>query len=881
MRPPRLLGRTDELQRLLAALAARRAVVLAAPSGGGKSRLLDELGRAPGPLQPDASAPAPWLQRLPTRQDDAAEAFGAARRWLGACLPQATDLDDEARTLCHALAQSDDTQRIRIDSAYDRGRLQHAVARALRSGARAAGAGAIAVDDLQFADADSRGVLTRLHAADDALPLVLALRTGLDLDHLLDAWLDQLAAAKEIERIALAPLSNADCIGLLRSLGLPSLSGDAEQLLVEQSAGRPSRLLEAIKTAWPGDAAQFETRATATAALSLAQTVAQRYAGLASTTQRVLGVLAIAGDDLDPAALADAVQCDRSALDAALAEGEAVGVLAGAGIVHDSLREALVEVLPAAQLDWAHGALAAALMRRSDADPRRIARHLRTAGRDDEALPFLSRAARGALLATDAAQLWQDAATLHEAQGDNTLAFEAWFDAWRLRRLLPDNPEGEDRAAAGLARCATSPAAVYLAHVCAAEQLLSANRFEDALARVQDLPAPWEQPLGAGDTRHLSRAAPLLASIYHRAGRARDALARLESLAARIDGNDAAAVAATEAALGSMVLGAGLPARAVRHFDRAVEAARRQQDRSAEFRTRGTMTSALLRCGRFEDAWQCSAEAGRLAVGLGFEPGSRNEAELGAISLYLGRFSEALDLLQIAKGYFERRGQTSYTMIELIQGGIYLHLGRPELAQQVLASIVEDQLYPALRFAWHMQRAVTAIAAGLDPTPHWQGCERTRALSLGVELLRERIWRSTDAPPVQAIAQTRSVAQEAERLHHWHLVRSALTACAAAYLRLDDPVSAVAAGQEALASCPHCDLWTSWHVETWWVMHRALTALGRTEAAAESLRRAADWVETAAQTQVPPAFRDSFTQRVALNRAVREAARTALARSTD
>lgn len=128
--------------------------------------------------------------------------------------------------------------------------------------------------------------------------------------------------------------------------------------------------------------------------------------------------------------------------------------------------------------------------------------------------------------------------------------------------------------------------------------------------------------------------------------------------------------------------------------------------------------------------------------------------------------------------------------------------------------------------------------------------------------------------------EARAVAQEAERLHHWHLVRSALTACASAYLRVGDPASALAASQEALASCPHSDLWTSWHVETWWVMHRAMTAVGRHDGAREALRRAADWIDSNSQAHVPPEYRDSFTQRVAVNRAVRAQARVALTRST-
>lgn len=897
MRPPRLVGRALELRRLEAALASHRSVVVAAASGGGKSRLIDELARGPSPLPEPAGEPnalsvtttrcSTWLYKLATRQRDADQAYGATRRWLAQCLPHAHGIDDDARALCNALLQTNATQRMQIDSDYDRGRLERAVVRAMCAGVHAAGGAAIAIDDLQFADTNSLAVVllllseqenkTRTGSSPSALPLVIAVRNG--VDPVLDRWLDALIATQTIDRIELPPLSSADCVDLVRSLDLPALSADAERMLAEQSGGRPSILLEAVKTAWSGDAVNFQTRLTATAALMLAQTVTQRCGALDIATRRVLAVLAVSGDEMDAALLADAVDCGHATLEAALADGASVGVLADTSIVHDSLRDALLEQLPTEHVSWANAALAAALMRRCDADPRRIARHLRAAGDNARALPYLARAAQSALLATEANQLWQEVAALHEARGDVEDAFDAWFASWRLLRQLPVNAVSEDRAAAGLKRCAVRPAAVYLAQVCAAEQLLASNRFDDALSRVETLAPPWDGPLAPGDSRHLSRAAPLLASVYHRAGRSRDALGLLEQIAARVDRNDPAATAATDAALGSIVLGAGMPARALRHFNAAVDAARMGHDRSAEFRMRGTMSSALLRCGRFDDAWQCVAEAGRLGDGLGLELGSRGEADLGAISFYLGRFSEALGLLQTAKAYCDRRGLSSYTMVELIQGGLYLHLGRPELAMRMLASIVEDQLYPALRFAWHLERAVAASAAGVDPSAHWQGCERTRALSLGVELLRHRIVRCGVEAPDRAVQEARAVAQEAERLHHWHLVRSALTACASAYLRLGDPASALAASQESLASCPHCDLWTSWHVETWWVMHRAMTAVGRIEAASEALRRAADWIDATAQAHVPPEFRDSFTQRVAVNRAVRAAARTALARS--
>jgi len=861
LRPPILIARDEEVERILTLCRNGTVTLVRGPSGVGKSRLLAEV---------DVRMPLLVVPCLPT---DPAHSLTSARRWLASALGTgAVELDEDVRRQCNRLLSCGD-ELPPLLSGHERTHFEDSIARALLAIASHHGR-VLAIEDVQFGDRDSWKVLAALvqaatQNAGNASCLLLTLRS--DFVHEQDEVLNSAIRQGACQPVELLPLSARQTRQLLATLEIPRVTSDTVELLVEHCGGRPAMLLEAIKAAWHLDPREFDRKLQQHARRTLAESVALRVASLGEDARRLLWLAAMIGRSLDTELAIAVLGGDSVATEKAFVDVDAAGLGFRPGFAHDSIREAvLVSVDPKAVADLS--ARIADHLIAHNGDSLQISHHLLASARSIEAVPYLARAARQVVLSEHAASLLHRAASLLEDVGRRAEAFDHWFQLWRLARVTLQS-EIWNSASLALHRCATTPGLAFVAQICTAEQLLGDAKDEAAML-VLELPLDlWRSQADAIDGRSVSRAMPLIASVFHRNGRSTVALPLLEDMAVRVDRDDALLAAEVEAALGSTALGAGLAPRSVRHFAAAVRLARQAGEPSTEFRARGTMIPAFLRCGRFDDAWECASEGARIGEMLNHETGNRYEAERGAISYYLGRFAEALHFLDLAKVFCDNRGIASFTSVELIQSGVYLDLGRPELALRALNAIEVEELFPALRFAYYLQLGVTRIAAGLGTDECWSGCDRWREQSLAIELLRYRLIRAEHLEPAEAVESALAVAEEAERLHHWHVVRSAHTTCANARLREGDAHEAVRHAQAAFAASTHTDLWTCGHVDNWWVTHRALRTVGRMPAATEALRQAVDWLRRTADRHVPPVFRESFLQRHPVHRAILQKAR--------
>jgi hypothetical protein len=258
----------------------------------------------------------------------------------------------------------------------------------------------IVIDDMQWGDADSGLLLSRILAPPDAPPLLLigcyrsdeAERTP--LLRLLRDEASRLASCR-LARIEVAPLE--DEVG--RRLAARLLSDCVEDASPELAAS-----IAAESRGSPFFIAELARRAGHTGSLgghaSLAGLVEARVRELPDTARRLLEIVAIAGGPLSRAAALRAAGLG-GADDGALDVLRSASLLRMSGLraddvvetYHDRIRETVAAAVPSGTACAHHLALAEALAV-DDAPPAdRLAFHYREAGRRDEARVYALRAA--------------------------------------------------------------------------------------------------------------------------------------------------------------------------------------------------------------------------------------------------------------------------------------------------------------------------------------------------------------------------------------------------------------------------------------------------------------------------------------------------------
>ncbi len=364
----------------------------------------------------------------------------------------------------------------------------------------------LAVDDLQWGDADSAFVLADLLRPPDppALLLVGSFRSeDVKGSPCLPAFLGLVrqGAGLEGRELAVEPLALPEAGELARALlpeGDPAAEEHAEQV-ARQSGGYPYLVHVFV---------QLLRASRPLADLSLDAALWDRVCGLPEEARVMLEVVAVVGRPLDLELACRAAEV-RGEPRQALAPLRADRLLrSGSGehpaveAYHDRVRETVVAHLEPDVLRWHHRHVAEVLEEGGDCDPEELADHYDGAGDPARAGRYYARAAGQAAegLAFDrAAKLYRAALRLREASGEEERPLRV-----RLGDALAAGGRGAESAreyltaAAGAAR----PEALELQRK-AALQLLRSGHVDEGLATLRTvlaavglrMPGPWRAAL--------------------------------------------------------------------------------------------------------------------------------------------------------------------------------------------------------------------------------------------------------------------------------------------------------------------------------------------------------------------------------------------------
>ncbi|MBX3269426.1 MAG: serine/threonine-protein kinase PknK [Sandaracinaceae bacterium] len=355
-------------------------LVLSGPTGAGKSALLEDGVRA-------AEREGAVVLRARGRASERVAFSGideAIDALAGHLTPRLLDDPAVARARADAAALfpalgAPLAARTRLDAAA-------ALARLLGAVARAHAGVVLALDDLQWADADATWLLGQIALYEPAgVAIVATLRDDVDATAA-STW----ASSVERAHVQHVPPLDDDALVAIARRFAPTLDEPEVRARVAACAGRPllaeqlgRRLAhadEGAPTDWLGErVGALDGGDRALVALLAAE---DGWTGTGELAARVGWAAGAVEDRLG--ALAD---------DGLVRRAGPAGAGGRASLYHDSVRRAVEGALAAGERAHAHHVIAERLLAQPDADPLRVTQHLVRAGRASDALGLAERAA--------------------------------------------------------------------------------------------------------------------------------------------------------------------------------------------------------------------------------------------------------------------------------------------------------------------------------------------------------------------------------------------------------------------------------------------------------------------------------------------------------
>ena len=381
---PAFVGRQLELARAEAWLrdageARAAGLVVRGPAGIGKSAFCAQVARlareagwtvvAVDAARPDRpyAAIAAALEQLVARDASVLDAIGAPARSIVAML---TPLAAPAAALQGPLSR-------------------HQVIGALRRTLLAAADGGpvlLQVDDAHLIDGADADAVLHLAARGRPVRVVLAARP-LAAGSALGRGVARLTGAGQLAAIDLGPLADEDARSLIEHAA--ALKPVVVERILRLAEGNAFAALELARCAGPDGVPA-----------NVGEAVTARLCDVDPAAMPLLKSLALAGDELDPAAVLALSPADEARtfalLDAALDAGALVVSGTRYRFRHELVRQALLEQVPPHQRLKFHRD-AARRLARLDAPPALVAQHWLAGGSPAEATPWLLAAAREAL----------------------------------------------------------------------------------------------------------------------------------------------------------------------------------------------------------------------------------------------------------------------------------------------------------------------------------------------------------------------------------------------------------------------------------------------------------------------------------------------------
>jgi DNA-binding SARP family transcriptional activator len=855
LRPPRMIGRANELQAISLAWGSNRGFLLLGEAGLGKTRLLLELAAGtPGAVHVqarpgDAGVPyaslARALRALIERYPAAVEA--ASRAELARVLPEVGEAPEG----------STETQRPALQRALD------AVVRA----AGTQGVAALLVDDLHYADVASLEMLCTLDGEGAS-----GVRWGfasrvVEGGAAAEALLRRLVEARGLARIALSTLDEAQIAELIDSLGVTGHEGARlAPSLMRHTGGNPLFALETVKQMTLAGTRRDELPRPAT----VGQLIDNRLRQLSPRATGLARAAAVAGVDFS-VALAEAVT-GVNALELADAwqELESAQVLRGNGFAHDLVYEAALASVPEAIARHLHQSIARWLQAHAGV-PARIALHYTSAG-----LPALAaehwlasaRAAQAALRFVEATEAYERAA-LGFAEGRRVdLAFDAAY-AMRMASFEIDLVDRSNAALELLERFATTPVQRARAHNERAVTRLPrgdlAGTEQSALAGLRELGGANQPTLRAELRRNL-------AAVYAWRNETQAALNELQATQQDVERFGSAHQKFEFWHSLAVVLDhVDQTDEAERIHRSAIEAALEVRNLPGAAQSALNLAVTLHDAGRIEDALAaCERARGLLAA---VEAGSHSYSSLhlntGFILRALCDFSGALEHLTLAIEICRAQTPGWMPMVLAQRAQVFVHLGQFARAQRDLDAAVPDDKTPmTARCRW------TAVRGALLHRLGQRSLDDIDALIVlqpasGRRLPRWRLQRARleHVDDAEAVRSGLALLEEVRAAGRGGLAASVAALVAPRLVALGRADEGRALARSAMQQCKTLAPDDVYRGDVWWSCCSTLRADFDAE-----LSHIAIWLQDTARDRVPAEYRDSFLNRNPSNRELLRAA---------
>ncbi len=866
LRPPRLIGRTEEWARLQTAWAQGDAIIVIGEAGMGKTRLINDMVAA------QAAGPRAALQ-VSARPGDERVPYALLGRLLRGLLdihtaPLAAGIEAELAKLLPELPQRSKVNGSAVTQARFVGAIEVTLAQAVRAGLQA-----VVLDDLHFADAASLEITQ--HLSGTAGPRWVTAFRGAEIGDAAQALVESLTKSRRAEMLVLQPLRVAQVAELIDSLDIeaPDAIGLADALH-QRTGGNPLFLLEMLKALMQrGGAAQGMDGATNVRALAmlpalgnLGRLIERRIAQLSREAVGLARCAAIAGQDFCAALASQVMQTPAIALADAWNELEAAQVIRQEGFAHDLIHDAVLASVPQPISRHLHGEVAAWLAEHSG-EAARIAQHWQQAGRPERAGPaWLDAAQRCAARGRRAeqSQMLDHAALAFEQAGErggrssalllraevigqhsdleaalralDEAATAVVDDSGRLRLAViglsmrgfhgqDDHTLANGPAVLERAKRLERPEEALLAVVVVSGALCRSTRVTEALDLLTER-RPWVDAHAGADQRREYWNAVALALDY--GSRMREAMQAWETtrdwaqrsgsdLLCQVIGN----MAYTSAKMGDVHCAATL----------------------------GEQALALAQS--ISDGYDHQVLEQQLALGHHW----RNT----------GRYGEALRMLESAAAGFRQGGGmlTAHTA-DCFLAVAWVQLGQPARALLLTSgeSPAPTQRFEARRLAFRALALQACEQDAVQPIRH--------ALALLNE--PESLWFRTHSLIATAILPPDEAEPLALDLASWALARERFGLALAAHARAARNALALGAARRAL---PHLD--TALRLaqthqpdvyylpELWWVAAQVHAALGQDAARRKSIDDGTQWVKRVASQHVPPVLQESFLRRNRVN----------------
>jgi DNA-binding SARP family transcriptional activator/tetratricopeptide (TPR) repeat protein len=868
LRPPRLIGRDNELAALAQAWQGGQVVAVSAEAGMGKSRLLQTFAES-----------HPGTVHVAARPGDAAVPFATLARLMRAVMAQAQSVE---ALMAPAIRQQvarvlpewqldvpqvpGDTQRLG---------LERAIRTVLQSNAALAG---LLVDDLHFADEASLDMLTSLMDDEGALQSPNSLRWVIAHRPVegrtpLAMLQDALAEQARLNPLPLQPLSPAALAELVDSLALPDLRGAGlAQALWQRTGGNPLFVLETLKQAWVehrlDDLAQA---AKLPRPVSVGRLIERRIGQLSHPALALARVASIAGVDFQVALAERVLGVSAMQLADAQNELEAAQVLRGNAFAHDLVFEAVYASVPATIAAHTH-AQVADWLEQHGGEPARIAGHWMAAQQGARAIPWLGQSAEAAqrALRTKEAICFLDTKSRIEAENGLTeAAFETLLQAAKIFVDVDLSTEASMVYCDRLDAVAHNPSqqvkallhrAFMQAQMCNFEQTeqlaISALRLAESL----------------GDVALIVAARRLVGTNCFASERFPEALLHFEACCLWYDahGSDEER-SAIHSDLASLYDNMGRLDDALPHHHWAINLARDLGDLSAASGACGGFACNRLDAGDIIAADHSLQQGQQMLVAYDEFGGHGGQLQLlRALTLsHLGRFGQALTQAELGLDSSRQYQPARLEFAQLRLASVWGQLAQWSRLMQLLAVVqVEDDTLSAARvlrarLAW---QAAQALGNNLPVARQGLVDELARLDPVGRPDLRLPLVLDLALAPgaLDPLPQIEAARHEAQRIGHLGLVLAAQV-CAAAVE--PDPTQARQAALVALALAAQGRQTVALLPAALWLhCGRALLVAGDDRHANEVLTQGRDWLRKTVDEQVPVSFRDSFLNRQPVHR---------------